>query len=344
MIILAASVVITLSNTGIINKANQAVDLTNAQQVQDLAALLWADAYMNNLRDEELAGEVTRKLGEQGVTASEWNITVTNAGITVTSKDNSSITLGSLINSAENYGDTVDYSVTVNGTIYDEWRVLYEDEMNGYVYLIANKGEATTEFINASKFSNSFLKMWSSAPSSAAEITNASIWMANWKNGDYSSRNESKCGSYILSETYWTAYKNTTLAYKDYVIGAIGSPSVEMFVASWNAKREATQNYTEYNVEITLTETTTGYTIKSGNVTLGYDLDLMSTTDTLYFTDECVWIGAPRGMVVKKPNGIWYNEYIDTEENMSGYFRPVVCLRSDVPATLGTTTDFSLVK
>ena len=304
MIILAASVVITLSNTGIINKANQAVDLTNAQQVQDLAALLWADAYMNNLRDEELAGEVTRKLGEQGVTASEWNITVTNAGITVTSKDNSSITLGSLINSAENYGDTVDYSVTVNGTIYDEWRVLYEDEMNGYVYLIANKGEATTEFINASKFSNSFLKMWSSAPSSAAEITNASIWMANWKNGD----------------------------------------SVEMFVASWNAKREATQNYTEYNVEITLTETTTGYTIKSGNVTLGYDLDLMSTTDTLYFTDECVWIGAPRGMVVKKPNGIWYNEYIDTEENMSGYFRPVVCLRSDVPATLGTTTDFSLVK
>ena len=50
MIILAASVVITLSNTGVINRASEAVDLTNEAQVQDMAALIWADAFMDNLR------------------------------------------------------------------------------------------------------------------------------------------------------------------------------------------------------------------------------------------------------------------------------------------------------
>ena len=59
MIILAASVVITLSNTGVIDRAGQAVDLTNEAQVQDLAALIWADAYMDNLRGQDLIDKVT---------------------------------------------------------------------------------------------------------------------------------------------------------------------------------------------------------------------------------------------------------------------------------------------
>ncbi len=86
MIILAASVVITLSNTGIINRASEAVGLTNEAAVQDMAALIWADAYMNNKRGTELVSEVTTKLGEQGVTADKWNITVTDTGVSVNSK------------------------------------------------------------------------------------------------------------------------------------------------------------------------------------------------------------------------------------------------------------------
>jgi hypothetical protein len=83
MIILAATVVITLSNTGVINRASQAVDLTNEASVQDLAALIWADAYMDNKRDEALVTEVTTKLEEQGITDAKWNITVDNTGIVV---------------------------------------------------------------------------------------------------------------------------------------------------------------------------------------------------------------------------------------------------------------------
>ncbi len=87
MIILAASVVITLSNTGVIDRAGKAVDLTNEAAVQDLAALTWADAYMDNLRGQELIDKVTEELEEQGVTANDWNVTVTDTGVTVLSKN-----------------------------------------------------------------------------------------------------------------------------------------------------------------------------------------------------------------------------------------------------------------
>ncbi|MBR6613923.1 MAG: type II secretion system protein [Clostridia bacterium] len=86
MIILAAAVVITLSNTGIIDRAGKAVDLTNEASVQDLAALVRADTYMDGKRDSELESIVTTKLSEQGVTSDKWNITISNTGIVVTSK------------------------------------------------------------------------------------------------------------------------------------------------------------------------------------------------------------------------------------------------------------------
>ncbi len=91
MIILAASVVISLNNTGVIDKASQAVGLTNEQQVQDLASLIWADAYMNEYRDEELIYEVTTKLSEQGVTSDKWKIEISNTGISVSNKQNENV-------------------------------------------------------------------------------------------------------------------------------------------------------------------------------------------------------------------------------------------------------------
>ena len=141
MIILAASVVITLNNTGVINRANEAVDLTNESQVQDLAALVWADAYMDKLRGQDLIDKVTEELGKQGVTTDKWDITITDTGVTVENKNNgggdntqSGAGLGSLISKA-NYGDKVDYTVTVDGTTYDDWQIYYHN--SDYVYLIA---------------------------------------------------------------------------------------------------------------------------------------------------------------------------------------------------------------
>ena len=87
MIILAATVVIAMSNNGIIERANHAVKITDEKQVQDLAALAWAEAYLDEDRTETLEKVVTDKLAEQGVTTTDWNIEVSNTGVKVTSKD-----------------------------------------------------------------------------------------------------------------------------------------------------------------------------------------------------------------------------------------------------------------
>ena len=88
MIILAASVVITLSNTGIIDRANHAVQLTDEKQVQDLAAMLWAETYLDPSKKDDIENVVKQELAEQGITEDKWNIEISNTGITITAKGN----------------------------------------------------------------------------------------------------------------------------------------------------------------------------------------------------------------------------------------------------------------
>ena len=87
MITLAASVAITLSNTGLIEKASQAVKLTDEKQVQDMAAMTWTECYIDEYRGTALVEEVTRRLAVQGVNTADWDITITDTGITVNDKN-----------------------------------------------------------------------------------------------------------------------------------------------------------------------------------------------------------------------------------------------------------------
>ena len=87
MVVLVAAVVLSLSNTGIINKANQAVDISNEKQVQNLAAIVWADAYMDNKREGDLSKEVKDKLKEYGIEEDKWEIEVSNTGVNIKRKE-----------------------------------------------------------------------------------------------------------------------------------------------------------------------------------------------------------------------------------------------------------------
>ena len=82
MIILAAAVVISLSSTNIINRANVAVEITNKKQVEDIATLAWAEAYIDGARtDEELEAAVEEAF--KGIDTSKYTIVVTNKGVNV---------------------------------------------------------------------------------------------------------------------------------------------------------------------------------------------------------------------------------------------------------------------
>ena len=83
MIILATSVMISLTNTGVINKADEAVGKTNFAQVQQYASLVWAEEYLNNKRGTQLESDVLDRLDEY---KDKYDFEITDNGINVTEK------------------------------------------------------------------------------------------------------------------------------------------------------------------------------------------------------------------------------------------------------------------
>ena len=68
MIILAAAVVISMSNTGIIDKSNTAVEITNKKLVEQIASIAWSEAYLDGYTTQsELEKAVKDKLKENNV-------------------------------------------------------------------------------------------------------------------------------------------------------------------------------------------------------------------------------------------------------------------------------------
>ena len=84
MVILAGAVVVTLNNSGIIQKASEAVEETNLATVKDIANLAWAEAYTNGVREQtDLEQAVLDAMDEAKVDMSKYTITVTTNGVEV---------------------------------------------------------------------------------------------------------------------------------------------------------------------------------------------------------------------------------------------------------------------
>ena len=136
------------------------------------------------------------------------------------------------------------------------------------------------------------------------------------------------------------------------MLGAIGTPTAELFVLSWNAKRAVTNNTTIYNKQITLTarSATTGYYVKDASVSTNTYLQALTTGDKLYVWNNSelstTWLASPGAvtanyiLIIGSTGNLSYDTYSASNRGV----RPVVCLKSDTPAVLGTTTDYSLIK
>ena len=85
MIILAGAIVLTLNNSGIISKAEDAVEQTNLATIRELAQMAWAEAYMDGARTEqELKAAVNEVLTENKITEDMYKgytIEVTTSGV-----------------------------------------------------------------------------------------------------------------------------------------------------------------------------------------------------------------------------------------------------------------------
>ena len=294
MAILAATAIISLEDSGIIGRSKNVVGKHNKDEEYTMLQTIKNGILTDNLGTitvEEYITELKNKaLIDDEISISKFeNVVVkTKSGTIVYIKDdgNGSIKISfeeilsqplkamkELITSAADYGKNVNY-VSDNGI--NDWQLFYHTEDK--VYLIATQSlsydiakeltipgamvEASTITLTDSTMvvGNIYWEDNTKVPANAATISNASIWMANWS--DYGKYPNGICATYFLDENIWSRFKNSSESYSKYVIGAIGTPTAEMFVASWNAKRLAETNTDKINLQ--LKSESVGYNINSG--------------------------------------------------------------------------------
>ena len=87
MLILAGAIILTLNNSGIIDRASNAVEETNLATIKELTQMAWADAYASGERTAEgLKAAVDKALADNKVDTSKYVIKVTTKGVEVVSK------------------------------------------------------------------------------------------------------------------------------------------------------------------------------------------------------------------------------------------------------------------
>ncbi len=230
---------------------------------------------------------------------------------------------------------TIYGSKVTNYTAQDiEWKVFYAT--TDRIYLIASDYVHNSKLTNAYKNGAScysaeiypYSYYWSSvATSLETEGRQDELFMATGYT--LGSNPNSKCVSTLLNTNNWVDFVDT-----DYAECAIGGPTLNMYIASWNAKGYTTlytnTNATGYYVGTSSMPTTTSVNVASD--TTGYG-------DTLYFPHQSglsvcygYWVASPSAegnrftMWVSYPGGV--------TNNFEGYYfvgvRPLVCLNSGV--------------
>lgn len=229
------------------------------------------------------------------------------------------------------YGDFIDYGIDLNndGNTKNDWKIFYD---NGeYTYIIAS------EFIESSKIpTNMHMKLLTSNSNIYAYWDNSYInnemkelqgnLQERFMLGQYeldSSKENSKVVSTILNTINWEDYINE---YSDY---AIGSPTLNMWISSWNSKYN--------NDKIDSQVANNGYKIKNKSTSNFEDSIKLESTkgyeDKLYYPsheNSNYWIASTGddGQYIYHISSS--GELESTYYGMGGAFRPVVSLKNNL--------------
>ena len=122
MVVLAAALVITLSNSGIIEKANDATNTTNLKNIQQIANVAWSEAYLDGYREvPELQAKVNEAFEKNKVNIDKYMAIATKGGVTVFEHN--------FKKNAEGYYYNALYTTEIefNGKVQNIGVVFYED-------------------------------------------------------------------------------------------------------------------------------------------------------------------------------------------------------------------------
>lgn len=238
--------------------------------------------------------------------------------------------------SALNYGDKVEY--TANDI--SDWRIFYKEGKN--VFIIASD-YVPNQLINIEKTSltrsNTYNVSWGTISklqtSNKLRLFKATGYTLNEKYLN------SRMASTLLNTDNWTDFIDDRVA-----SCAIGAPTVEMWLASWNEKYSDTLSFgiakNGYKVGTDTSSLGTSISKDIMNVKEGYKVD---EADNMYYPHKQVvsgcygyWLASPaystyesNGQILENFNSTMNIEYDGLVGYSGGYsdycLRPVVCLK-----------------
>ncbi len=244
---------------------------------------------------------------------------------------------------SEYYGDYINYGIDLNGDgdTTNDWKIFYNDGTYTYIIpsnsILLNKVPDISGLQKLSDNSNYLAYFEHSYLTGEMQELQGNS-QERFMLGDYkleANKESSKTVSILLNTENWTAFVNE---YADY---AIGGPTLQMWIASWNEK------YNE-NIEIRVAEN--GYEVKldgTANWSAAIDMkDKEGYTNELYFpkfTDasgntRCnYWLSSqgqqagsalPTADIYQITDGEGQSIYA-TYSGVGGGFRPVVSLKAN---------------
>ena len=366
MLILVAVSVNVLINSNIIGQAEKAAkgyktayeqEQTRIDELmeewnrleQDQCAHTWGEENITKAATCTETGTKTRTCTKCGkvetVTIQALGHNLVN-GVCTRCGVNFEMTASDVANKPSIYGSTVT-NYNANGI---KWKVFYAT--TDRIYLIAS------DYVHYSKLTNAYKNgascyntgthpysyYWASGGTSL-ETTGRQdgIFMATGYTLN-SSNNNSKCVSGLLNTNNWTDFVDTN--YADY---AIGGPTLNMYIASWNAKGYTTL-YTNTN--------TNGYYVGTSANPETIEVDMSNTAgygDTLYYPHKSdysrygYWLAAPSASSTYGPYdsvGVTYYGVVTGADCSNGFFgvRPLVSLKSGVTLQKNSDGTVTLIK
>lgn len=280
---------------------------------------------------------------EGGVTYNIYVISYDKAGNRTQSN---TITLEKITPPASNYGQGEKVNYTANGI--SDWEIFYKNEETNEIFIIASDYLLNQKLPSETQMSKvgTYRAQWPKTEPSYIEITDQvkNKYMMNL-NTSISNENV-KCMSRLLDTSIWNDFVRNDLQEKG--VTAIGGPTLEMWVASWN------DWYPEDPLSCN-TSNSYGYYLgigtNSGTSTYISDTDMKKKEgyrNRMYYpytgktSDGCkgYWVVAPSAMYKYDLFGVECAGYIKPEEfYMEGLsIRPVICLTTNVDLTYNNVT------
>ena len=223
-------------------------------------------------------------------------------------------------------GDTINYTTSINGVTLNSWKVLSKDE-NYTILILDGYLENTAIDTTSGAFSGlNKSNIYEISPkNNRMQLLNAMLTKSNWT-------------SLLTGTINGTPidYSSTT----DTNIWAMGGPTIEMYINSWNTMYPDNMLYTSTTTS-TMSDGVNGYYIGTNEDPTSYYVFQFSTggyDNSLYYPyhipiDGChgYWLASPSAIDENSVMGVGHNDSIGSDGgNHYMTLRPIISLPTDI--------------